>query len=96
MVMLLCKDWGTSMSKLAFALAAVFICLTGSVRAGQTYPVDNWPADIDNIPCSAWQKAGDGTWVLQGRLKIGASELDNVGVKGDAAARAVEHKCGHK
>ena len=84
------------MSKLALTAAAVFFCSMAPAIAAEVYPVDNWPADIDNIPCSAWQKAGDGTWVLQGRLKIGASELDNVGVKGDAAARTVEHKCGHK
>ena len=84
------------MPKLALTAAAVFICMIGSVRAAQTYVVDNWPADIDTIPCSAWQKAGDGTWVLQGNIKIGASEMSNVGVKGDAAARALERNCGHK
>jgi hypothetical protein len=82
------------MSKLTFAAAAIFICSIGSVRAGQTFVVDNWPADIDNIPCSAWQKASDGTWVMTGTIKLGSSELSNVGVKGDAAARKLEKKCG--
>ena len=85
---------GTGMSKLAFAAAAVFICMIGPVCAGQTFVVDNWPADIDHIPCSAWQKASDGTWVMTGTIKVGSSELTNVGVKGDAAARKLEKRCG--
>jgi hypothetical protein len=82
------------MSKLTFAAAAIFMCSIRSAHAGQTFVVDNWPADIDNIPCSAWQKASDGTWVMTGTIKIGSSELSNVGVKGDAAARKLEKKCG--
>ncbi len=82
------------MSKLVLiAFAAAFLCGATPVCA-TTYQVDNWPGDIDNIPCSAWQKAGDGTWVLTGTIKVGSSEISNVGVKGDAAARKVEKKCG--
>ena len=84
------------MMKLALTAAAAFLCTLAPALAGSIYPVDNWPGDVDNIPCAAWQKASDGTWVLNGTLKIGASEVTNVGVKGDAAARAVEHKCGKK
>jgi hypothetical protein len=82
------------MSKLALTAAAAFICALAPGLAKEIYPVDSWPADIDSIPCSAWQKASDGTWVLTGTIKIGASELTDVGVKGDAAARKVEKKCG--
>ena len=82
------------MSKLALTAAAAFISTLAPGFAEEIFPVDNWPADIDTIPCSAWQKAGDGTWVLTGTIKVGASELTNIGVKGDAAARKVEKKCG--
>jgi hypothetical protein len=82
------------MSKLVLiGFAAAFLCGATPVCA-TIYQVDNWPGDIDTIPCSAWQKASDGTWVLTGTIKIGASEITNVGVKGDAAARKVERKCG--
>lgn len=83
------------MSKLICVSAAACISLTAPVLA-ETYVVDNWPADIDTIPCSAWQRSGDGTWVLTGTIKVGASEVANVGVKGDAAARALERRCGKK
>ena len=83
------------MSKLICGSAAAFMSMSAPVLAA-TYVIDSWPADIDTIPCSAWQRSGDGTWVLTGTIKVGASELTNVGVKGDAAARALDRKCGKK
>jgi hypothetical protein len=85
------------MSKLALIAAATFLATAASVRADeQVYVVKDWPADIDNIPCSAWKKSPDGTWVLNGAVKLGSEVLENVGVKGDAAARMVERLCGGK
>ena len=81
--------------KLSMLVLAVCLSAPVPVRA-ETFKVDNWPRDVDNIPCSAWTKSGDGTWVLNGSIMVGASELTNVGVKGDAAARAIEKKCGRK
>jgi len=77
---------------LAAALAAALFGPIG--LKAQVYTVENWPADIDTIPCKAWTKKVGGTWVLSGRLKVGASEIDNVGVKGDPAARKLDAKCG--
>jgi hypothetical protein len=67
--------------------------MAGAAHA-QTYEVDHWPGDIDTIPCSAWTKTSDGTWALKGRLKLGASEVEDIGVKGDAAARSLDKRCG--
>ena len=59
--------------------------------------MDNWPGDIDLIPCSAWTKAADGTWVLTGgAVKLGSEVMNNIGVKGDAAAHELERSCGKK
>ncbi len=87
------------MSKLALTAAAAFIAMVASARAdAPVYVLDNWPGDIDNIPCSAWKKSPDGTWVLNGNatVKIGASELNNIAVKGDAAAHKLDRLCGAK
>ncbi len=86
------------MSKLALAAAALVTALLGALASAraETYTVENWPAEIDTIPCSAWQRYDDGTWVLKGSVKIGGSVVDNVGVKGDAAARKLEKLCGAK
>jgi hypothetical protein len=85
------------MSKLISAAAAAFLFTAASVRADeQVWEVNNWPGDIDLIPCSAWSKAADGTWVLHGAVKLGSETLDNVGVKGDAAAHKLDRECGAK
>ena len=85
------------MSNLVIAAAGAFIAMVASARAdAPVYVLDNWPGDIDKIPCSAWQKSPDGTWVLNATVKIGASELTNVAVKGDAAAHKLDRLCGAK
>ena len=57
--------------------------------------MESWPGDIDLIPCSAWTKNSDGTWVLTGgSIKLGSETMDNIGVKGDAAAHHLDRECG--
>ena len=85
------------MSKLVIAAAVAFIAMVAPARAdAPVYVLDNWPGDIDNIPCRAWQKSPDGTWVLHATVKVGGSELTNVAVKGDAAAHKLDRQCGAK
>jgi hypothetical protein len=80
------------MSKAALFAAAFFAA--ASAAEAETYTVDHWPGDIDTIPCSAWTRYDDGTWVLKGSIKLGASVLDNPGVKHDATARSLDKRCG--
>jgi hypothetical protein len=87
------------MSRLGILTAVVLIATIVSVRADeQVWTVDNWPADANQIPCSAWSKSADGTWVLTGgAIKLGSEVLSNVGVKkSDAAARLLDRECGAK
>ena len=77
-------------------LAAVVVLAGLSPCRAETFNVENWPADADTIPCSAWQHNADGSWSLNGYLKVGASELANVGFKGDASARMLDRRCGKK
>jgi hypothetical protein len=85
------------MSRLGIVTAVAFLAMTASVRADeQVWTVDDWPADIRQIPCSAWSKAPDGTWVLHGSLKLGSETMENIGVKGDAAAHVLDRECGKK
>ena len=79
---------------LAAAVGALLVAAAPHAWAAETYEVEHWPADLDTIPCSAWQKMSDGTWALNGSFKVGASVLSNVGFKGDTAARLIERKCG--
>jgi hypothetical protein len=72
--------------------------MTASARADQqVWTMENWPADIDQIPCSAWAKSPDGTWVLKGgSIKLGSETMSHIGVKGDAAAHLLDRECGAK
>ncbi len=81
------------MSKAALFAATALVSATPVAHA-ETYVVDHWPGDIDTIPCGAWTRYNDGTWALKGSIKLGASVIDDVGVKGDAAARSLEKRCG--
>lgn len=81
------------MSKTALFAAVALLCSAPSAWA-ETFVVDSWPGDIDSIPCSAWTRYDDGTWALNGSIKLGASVIDNVGVKGGAAARSLQKRCG--
>ncbi len=81
------------MSKIVLCGVAALATMAGAAQAA-TYKVDRWPGDIDTIPCNAWTKSADGTWVLNGALKLGASVVEDIGVKGDAAARSLDKRCG--
>ena len=84
------------MSRFWILTAVTFIATITSVRADeQVWTVQNWPGDIDLIPCSAWSKAPDGSWILTGgSIKLGSETMGNIGVKGDAAAHHLDRECG--
>ena len=83
------------MSRFRILTALAFIGAITSVRADeQVWIMQSWPGDIDLIPCSAWSKNGDGTWVLNGSVKLGSETMANIGVKGDAAAHHLDRECG--
>jgi hypothetical protein len=84
------------MSRLGILAAVALIGAITSARADeQVWTIGSWPGDIDLIPCSAWSKTGDGTWVLTGgSIKLGSETMNNIGVKGDAAAHKLDRECG--
>jgi hypothetical protein len=84
------------MSRLGILTCVALFATIGSAYAdGQVWTVQNWPGDIDLIPCSAWSRSSDGGWVLTGgSIKLGAETMNNIGVKGDAAAHKLDRECG--
>ena len=83
------------MSRFKILTAVAFIGAITSVRADErVWTMQSWPGDIDLIPCGAWSKTDDGTWVLQGSVKLGSETMANIGVKGDAAAHHLDRECG--
>lgn len=75
--------------------AAALLAMVAPVQA-ETYTVEQWPRDIDTIPCSAWERTADGAWALKGYVKVGSSVIENVGFKGDSTARLLAKKCAAK
>ena len=85
------------MSRLGILTAVALIAAITSVCADeQVWTMQSWPGDIDLIDCSASGKTGDGTWVLNGSVKLGSETMANIGVKGDAAAHHLDRECGAK
>jgi hypothetical protein len=86
------------MPRLGILTTVAFLAtITSACADGQVWTVQNWPSDIDIIPCSAWTKTSDGSWVLTGgSIKLGVETMDNIGVKGDAAAHKLDRECGAK
>ena len=84
------------MLRLGIVMAVAFVAMIASVHADeQVWTVQSWPGDIDLIPCSAWSRTADGTWVLTGgAIKLGSEVMNNIGVKGDAAAHVLDRECG--
>ncbi len=78
------------------AVAASLMFAPIMARAADTYTVERWPQDITTIPCSAWSHYPDGTWALNGYVKVGASVIDDVGFKGDSTAHLLDKACGRK
>ncbi len=76
--------------------AAIFVFASAAARAAQTYQVDQWPADVETIPCRAWEHMPDGTWALNGYVKIGGTVVEHVGFRGDSTARLLDKRCGKK
>jgi hypothetical protein len=85
-----------NMSRVGILTLVAFLAAVASVRAdNQVWVVQSWPGDIDLIPCSAWSRSGDGSWVLTGgSVKLGMETMENIGVKGDAAAHKLDRQCG--
>jgi hypothetical protein len=85
------------MARLGILTAVAFLGAITSARADeQVWIMQSWPGDIDLIPCSKWSKSSDGTWVLDGAVKLGSETMSNIGVRGDAAAHKLDRECGAK
>ena len=84
------------MSRFGILTAVAFIATVASAHAdNQVWVVQSWPGDIDLIPCSAWTRSSDGSWALTGgSVKLGSETMENIGVKGDAAAHKLDRECG--
>lgn len=60
----------------------------------ETYTIQNWPGDLDQVPCEAWIKNPDGSWTQTGII-VSSTDAHGGMTFGpdDLEARIVEKKC---
>ncbi len=77
-------------------LVALF--LTGSLNfaAAATYSIQNWPQDINKVPCDAWKHNNDGTWVEVGTIVVNGHPTSGMTFKDTDEAKILDAKCPHK
>jgi hypothetical protein len=78
-----------------------FILLSALGNSAQAdavyYTIEQWPADLNTLPCTAFEKAPNGGWSLAGVIVVRSSNeviSDSFYVKGNAVAAIIENKCG--
>jgi hypothetical protein len=73
--------------------------LTSSSQADEaSYIIEQWPADLNTLPCRAFVKEPNGGWSLAGIIVVRSSNevmFESFYVKGNAVADIIENKCGN-
>jgi hypothetical protein len=62
------------------------------------YTIEQWPSDLNSLPCAAFVKAPNGGWGLAGTIVVRSSNevlSESFYVRGNAVADIIENKCGN-
>ena len=81
------------MRKYAFAL--IFVA-SSSAASAATYTIQNWPQDLNKVPCDAWKHNDDGTWVEVGTIVVNGTATTGMTFKDTDEAKLLDAKCPHK
>ncbi len=73
----------------------IFFGLLSHVSAA-TYTIQNWPQDLDKVPCDAWKHNSDGTWVEVGTIIVGGNATSGMTFKDTDESKLLDAKCPHK
>ncbi len=60
--------------------ALIFVGSISSASAA-TYTIQNWPQDLNKVPCDAWKHNSDGTWVEVGTIVVGGNATSGMTFK---------------
>lgn len=77
------------------ALMAAALFLPGAVSAA-TYTIQNWPQDLNKVPCDAWKHTSDGTWVEVGTIIVNGHATTGMTFKDSDEAKLLDATCPHK
>jgi hypothetical protein len=84
--------------KLKTCYSILVSVLASSAQADEAYyNIEQWPSDLNTLPCTAFVKAPNGSWGLAGTVVVRSSNevLSEIFyVRGNAVADIIENKCG--
>jgi hypothetical protein len=61
--------------------------------AQQTYTIQNWPSELDRVPCEAWKRNPDGSIGQTGTIIVGRTKMSGKSLKNTVEAGMIEKKC---
>ena len=77
-------------------LAALIIIGSFSSAFAATYTIQKWPDDLSKVPCDAWKRNSDGTWVEVGTIIVGKTPTTGMTFKNTDESKLLDTKCPHK
>lgn len=74
------------------------LILIGSISAASaaTYTIQNWPQDLNKVPCDAWKHNSDGSWTEVATIVVGKNPTSGMTFKDTDEAKLLDAKCPHK
>jgi hypothetical protein len=77
-----------------FLAALIFVGSLSSASAA-TYTIQNWPQDLDKVPCAAWQHNSDGSWAQIATIMVGKNATSGMTFRDSDEAKMLDAKCRH-
>jgi hypothetical protein len=77
-------------------LVAVIFIGSLSCASAATYTIQNWPEDLNKVPCDAWKYNSDGTWEEVGTIIVNGRATTGMTFKDTDEAKLLDAKCRHK
>jgi hypothetical protein len=78
-------------------LPLICLCSAMPAFAQRTYVIQNWPDDVEKIPCDAWKRESNGNWTQAATIIVSSRGVtigrNSFGL-GAAESAAIERKCG--
>jgi hypothetical protein len=74
-------------------IIASILAICGTASA-ETYRIEHWPADLDQVPCEAWKKNPDGSWSQTGTIIAGDVARKDNRFRNTPETQIIEKKCG--
>jgi hypothetical protein len=79
-----------------FLVALLFLTGSPDFAAAATYAIQNWPQDLNKVPCDAWKHNSDGSWTEVGTIVVNGHDTSGMTFKDTDEAKILDAKCPHK